>query len=135
MPPSSLRFHRAYSDIDAVASTREHRQGYALRRQEAGHGAEAHIHARRNVVAYLALVAALGAAGGVAYSSIPDAQGVIHGCYDDTTGALRVIDTDASGVCRGGETALDWNQQGQPGLHGHPGPAGPAGPEGPPAQR
>ena len=51
-------------------------------------------HARRNVVAYLALVAALAAAGGVAYSSIPDAQGVIHGCYDDTTGALRVIDTD-----------------------------------------
>jgi len=78
-------------------------------------------HARRNVVAYLALVAALGAAGGVAYSSIPDAQGVIHGCYDDTTGALRVIDTDGSGVCRGGETALDWNQEGQPGPTGHTG--------------
>lgn len=87
-------------------------------------------HARRNVVAYLALGAALGAAGGVAYSSIPDSQGVIHGCYDDTTGALRVIDTDASGVCRGGETALDWNQQGQPGPTGHTGVPGPAGPPG-----
>ena len=86
-------------------------------------------HARRNVVAYLALVAAVGAAGGVAYSSIPDAQGVIHGCYD-TTGALRVIDTDASGVCRGGETALDWNQQGQPGPTGHTGLPGPEGPPG-----
>lgn len=84
-------------------------------------------HARRNVVAYLALVAALGAAGGVAYSSIPDAQGVIHSCFDDTTGALRVIDTDGSGICRGGETALDWNQQGQPGPTGHTGPAGPPG--------
>jgi hypothetical protein len=87
-------------------------------------------HARRNVVAYVALGAALGAAGGVAYSSIPDAQGVIHGCYDNTTGALRVIDTDASGVCRGGETALDWNQQGQPGPTGHTGVPGPAGPPG-----
>ena len=85
-------------------------------------------HARRNVVAYLALGVALGAAGGVAYSSIPDAQGVIHACYSNTaTGALRVIDTDGSGICRGDETALDWNQQGQPGPTGHTGPQGPAG--------
>jgi hypothetical protein len=75
-------------------------------------------HARRNLVAYAALVAALAAIGGVAYSSIPDPQGVIHGCYDNTTGALRVIDTGGSGVCRGGETVLDWNQQGQPGPPG-----------------
>ena len=87
-------------------------------------------HARRNVIAYLAIGVALGAAGGVAYSSIPDAQGVIHGCYDDSTGALRVIDTGASGICRGGETALDWNQQGQIGLTGHTGPQGAAGPPG-----
>lgn len=80
-------------------------------------------HARRNLVAYAALVAALVAVGGVAYSSIPDPQGVIHGCYDNTTGALRVIDTAGSDVCRGGQTALDWNQQGQPGLPGPPGVA------------
>ena len=87
-------------------------------------------HARRNVVAYLALGVALGAVGGVAYSSIPDAQGVIHGCYSNTTtGALRVIDSP-SDVCRGDETALDWNQQGQPGLNGHPGAPGPQGPPG-----
>jgi hypothetical protein len=78
-------------------------------------------HARRNVVAYLALGVALGAVGGVAYSSIPDAQGVIHGCYSNTaTGALRVIDSP-SNVCRGDETALDWNQQGVPGPTGHTG--------------
>ena len=87
-------------------------------------------HARRNVVAYLALGVALGAVGGVAYSSIPDAQGVIHGCYDNLDGTLHVIDTDASGECRGGQTALDWNQQGVPGLNGHPGAAGPPGPAG-----
>jgi len=77
-------------------------------------------HARRNVVAYIALGIALGAAGGVAYSSIPDPQGVIHGCVNDTRGALRVIDSP-SASCDAGETALDWNQQGQTG------PAGPAG--------
>ncbi|HEY1277732.1 MAG TPA: hypothetical protein VGF25_22685, partial [Thermoleophilaceae bacterium] len=88
------------------------------------------FHARRNVIAYLALGVALGAAGGVAYSAIPDAQGVIHSCYDDSNGALRVIDTDSGGICRGGETALDWNQQGKPGLTGHTGPSGPAGPPG-----
>jgi len=84
-------------------------------------------HARRNLVAYVALVAALAAVGGVAYSSIPDPQGVIHGCYDNTTGALRVIDTAGPDVCRGGETALDWNQQGQPGPTGHTGLPGPPG--------
>jgi hypothetical protein len=83
-------------------------------------------HARRNLVAYVALVVALGAAGGVAYSSIPDPQGVIHGCYSNTDGTLRVIDS-AGDVCRGVETALDWNQQGQPGPTGHTGLPGPPG--------
>ena len=86
-------------------------------------------HARRNLVAYLALAVALGLTGGVAYSAIPDSGGVIHGCYDTANGTLRVIDTEASGVCRGGETALDWNQQGPPGA------TGPAGAQGPRARR
>ena len=81
-------------------------------------------HARRNLVAYLALGVALAATGGVAYSAIPDGGGVIHSCYDNVTGAMRVIDSEASGVCRGGETALDWNQKGQPGATGPPGPPG-----------
>lgn len=87
----------------------------------------AESHARRNLVAYVALGVALAATGGVAYSAIPDQSRVIHSCYDNLTGAVRVIDTEASGVCRGGETALDWNQQGQTGA---PGPAGPQGPPG-----
>jgi hypothetical protein len=74
-------------------------------------------HARRNVVAYIALGIALVAAGGVAYSSIPDPQGVIHGCFNDTRGALRVIDSP-SASCDAGETALDWNQQGPQGPPG-----------------
>ena len=64
------------------------------------------------------------AGGGLAYSAIPGEDGLIHGCYENTTGALRVIDSDQGGVCRGGETALDWNQTGPAG------PAGPAGPQG-----
>jgi hypothetical protein len=73
------------------------------------------------VLSALALVVAL---GGVAYSAIPDASGVIHGCYQART--LRVIDSAAN--CDPGETALNWNQQGAPG------PQGPAGPQGPPGQ-
>ena len=89
-------------------------------------------HARRNLVAYLALAVALGLTGGVAYSAIPDSGGVIHGCYDTANGTLRVIDTEASGVCRGGETALDWNQQGPPGATGPAGAQGSQGAQGPP---
>ena len=87
-------------------------------------------HARRNLVAYLALVVALAATGGAAYSAIPDANSVIHACYDNAGGTLRVIDTDAAGVCRPTETALDWNQKGQPGVAGAQGAQGPQGPPG-----
>jgi hypothetical protein len=71
--------------------------------------------------------------------AIPDAGGVIHGCYDKS-GALRVIDS-ATASCSTKETALNWNQtgpQGPAGPIGATGPAGatgaqgPAGPQGPP---
>ena len=38
---------------------------------------------------------------------IPDANGVIHGCRNDQSGELRVIE---SGDCRPSESALDWVQ-------------------------
>jgi hypothetical protein len=67
-----------------------------------------------------AAVALLALAAGVAYATIPDAQGVIHACYK-ASGNLRVI---GSGSCGSGETALDWNQSGPPGPTGpHGGPA------------
>ena len=78
------------------------------------------------VLSVLALVAAL---GGVAYSAIPDPMGVIHGCYANMRGAVRIIDSAAS--CDAGETALNWSQQGPAGATG---PAGAQGPEGPPGQ-
>ncbi len=72
------------------------------------------------VVAAVALVLAI---GGVAYATIPDASGTIHGCYDGR-GALRVVDPQSGGSCLAGETALSWNQQGVAGPPGATGPAG-----------
>ena len=89
---------------------------------------------RRVGIAAFAAVAAL-VAGGVAYATIPDSGGVIHGCYARSGGALRVVDAGVTN-CKSGETALDWNMQGQQGPvgpkgdSGAPGPAGPQGPVG-----
>jgi hypothetical protein len=64
------------------------------------------------------LLALLGVAlGGVAWAAIPDTGGVIHGCYRNVGGDLRVID-DAQGRCRNNETDLNWNAQGPPGPSG-----------------
>ena len=69
------------------------------------------------IVSIVALT--LGVGGGVAaYASIPDSNGVIHGCYNKV-GDLRVINTDTGRRCRNAATALTWNQTG---------PRGPAGP-------
>jgi hypothetical protein len=76
----------------------------------------------RRKLAVVSGIAMLGlAAAGIAYATIPDSGGVIHGCYDTKTGALRVID---AGSCAGKEGALNWNQTGP---QGPPGPTGPAG--------
>jgi hypothetical protein len=78
-------------------------------------------------VAVTLLVLAL---GGVAYATIPDSNGVIHGCYD-SGGNVKVIDTDKTASCPKGYTALSWNQTGTQGPKGDTGPAGPTGPTGP----
>jgi collagen triple helix repeat protein len=99
---------------------------------------------RRSVLVAGVAAAVAAVAGGIAYSSIPSG-GVIHGCYVDGVGTLRVIDTTGQ-RCRRGETAIFWNQQGiagpagprglrgpagDTGAAGATGPAGPAGPAGP----
>lgn len=68
---------------------------------------------------------------GTALAAIPDAGGVIHGCYLKVDGGLRVIDTEAGQTCRSAETELAWNQTGPQGPQGEPGPHGPKGPQGP----
>jgi hypothetical protein len=67
---------------------------------------------------------------GVAVASIPDSQGVIHGCYVTSGGRLRVIDSGKGQKCRPAETSLNWNitgPQGKPGPQGQPGLQGPPG--------
>ncbi len=59
--------------------------------------------------------AALTALVGVAALTIPDANGVVHGCAARTSGALRVID-NATQNCTSSELAINWNQAGRPGL-------------------
>jgi hypothetical protein len=78
----------------------------------------------------LVSVAVALAAGGIAYASIPDSSGAIHGCYKSNGGALRVIDTLAGGTCLASETPLTWSQTGPQGLQGPSGATGAAGPTG-----
>lgn len=79
----------------------------------------------------VAVAIATGGIGyGVARADVPD-SGVINGCYNSTTGILRVIDTSAHQSCHPDETALSWNQMGPRGPVGPQGPPGPTGPAGP----
>jgi hypothetical protein len=68
-------------------------------------------------------------AGGIAYAAIPDSGGLIHGCYQNNKGTLRVVDSTTPG-CSIGETSLSWNQTGPQGLQGPQGTQGPVGPSG-----
>ncbi len=78
-------------------------------------------------VAVAALVLAL---GGVAWATIPDSGGVIHGCYSKAIGRLRVIDPSTSAHCTALESPIQWNQTGPQGPQGLKGDTGATGPQG-----
>lgn len=86
---------------------------------------------QRVVLTVVAAFVTLVVGGGIAYATIPDSNGVIHGCMNKGSGILRVID-DAVSPCSAGETPLSWNAQGPKGDQGDAGPPGPAGPQGEP---
>jgi len=88
---------------------------------------------RRMAVATIGAGAAAIAFGGAALANIPDNQGVISGCYNGSSGALRVTDTATGSppACNSSERALSWSQRGPAGPTGMRGPAGPQGPAGP----
>ena len=65
-----------------------------------------------------------------AQAAIPASNGVISGCYDNKTGAVRIIDA-AKTECKGSEKLITWNQKGLKGDTGATGATGPAGPAGP----
>ena len=88
---------------------------------------------RARLVALAALAVGLAAAG-IAYASIPDAAGIIHGCYAPSGAmssggtALKVVDSPYA--CPTGQTSLTWNQTGPQGPVGPAGPRGSTGPTG-----
>lgn len=77
------------------------------------------------VIAFLVI-----AGGTLAFASIPDADGVIHGCFRKSDGRVRVINTDRGQTCLRRERVLNWSKQGPPGLQGLPGEQGIQGPAG-----
>jgi hypothetical protein len=78
------------------------------------------------IIRYLALAAwALSMAGTSAHAA------VIHACYLESTGALRIIVAKQRSGCSSNERAIDWDQEGPPGPAGPTGATGPAGPAGP----
>lgn len=72
---------------------------------------------------------------GTAHASIPDANGVYHGCFKPTspTGLWQsyVIDTAVLATCKDGYISGNWSQTGPQGPIGLTGPAGAAGATGP----
>ena len=75
----------------------------------------------------IALVVGVGvAAGGIAYASIPDSSGLIHGCFQKDNGNLRVVDSSGKG-CGTSEKSLDWSQTGPTGTNGTNGTNGVSG--------
>jgi len=66
------------------------------------------------------------AVGAVAWASIPDGSGAIHGCYKTTPPHTLVVIDSASQSCSAAQTSLNWSQTGPPGPPGNTGPAGPS---------
>jgi hypothetical protein len=103
-----------------------------------------------NVVATIALFAALGGGTYAAVSSIPGPGGIIHGCYKKHRGNLRLV--PATSRCSRRELPIAFNQtgpagprgasgrkgstgsKGATGATGATGAQGPAGPQGPGAR-
>jgi hypothetical protein len=88
------------------------------------------VHARRlGAGSVIAMILAL-LFGTVALAASPGAGGAITGCYTQTNGALRVIDSAAGQTCTNKELQLTWSQTGPQGLTGATGATGAAGPQG-----
>lgn len=103
---------------------------------------------RAQLVVAFAVGAGLFGVATAIQASIPDSQGVIHGCFKSAgnpPGALRVIDTAKGQKCGASELAVNWNEtgrrgptgargatgaRGSTGATGAPGPSGPSGPKG-----
>jgi hypothetical protein len=88
----------------------------ALRYREATHDTSA------SGIALIGALTALTVGVGFAIASIPDASGVLHACYQENQGQLRLV--EAASNCRPSEKATSWSQTGPPGPPGPPGTPG-----------
>lgn len=78
-------------------------------------------------------LALVGSAVGIAAAAIPDqATGAFTGCYNTTSGSLRLIDTARNQKCASSEAQVSWSQTGPKGATGAAGAAGAAGADGAP---
>jgi hypothetical protein len=77
-------------------------------------------HLRQNVIAYLALVLAVGGGGGYAIAATTKPK-TITVCADKRTGVLHL---HTRGRCERSQTRVTWNQRGISGPQGKPGAAG-----------
>src|SRR6266566_4781511 len=68
----------------------------------------------KKIAVVVAGAAAALAVGSFAFAAIPGGNGLINGCYNKDTGALRVTDpqTNVPKGCTTKETALSWSQDG-----------------------
>jgi hypothetical protein len=99
------------------------------------------LRAGGKVLVALAIGGALFGVARAVQASIPDSNGVIHGCYYTPpgkvnkagmrTGALRVVDSGKGQQCAPDETALSWNHTGPSGARGPTGTKGTTGSRGP----
>ena len=86
----------------------------------------------RTAVAITTAIVTASVVGGIAYaaSSPIDSGGVIHGCYNPTTGAVKLL-TKTACPTTGLNTPISWNTQGVQGIQGVPGLDGNDGAPGP----
>ena len=65
---------------------------------------------RRGILVTAVVFGALAGAAGIAYATIPDSGGVIHGCYQTENGQLRLVDPQGSSnkdqSCKSNELAV-----------------------------
>jgi hypothetical protein len=80
----------------------------------------------------VALVAGVGAVGGLAFAQTSNEAGAdkIQACRGKVLGFVRIVSDPSK--CRKHEIAISWNIVGPAGEPGAPGPAGPTGEQGPP---
>ncbi len=68
------------------------------------------IAAKLGIAGMVMAAVAMAAFGLGAVTGIPDSAGVFHACFDNTSGAVRLVENP--GKCKVNEQATNWNQAG-----------------------